>query len=201
METHRNLWFLEFPNLMGMPDTEIFREFTDLIHTRYKTDEKTQLALIKKFNSLVRPVQDHFIVPHWVMDFFKQAVEQYVIGHYFSSIIMCGEMLEFLTKRLYEIATGKEITKKISLSQCEKAVFETGKITELVNNKPVSKKFEQLRQLRNKTVHLKYIIYRNVDDDVLQYDNTIKDHNFQAFTLLLDIFHTIYDLKIFEKAY
>lgn len=57
---------------------------------------KTEAQMLLDIASL--PESTHLFFPHWIMDRFKEALGQYVRGEYWSSIALCGAIVEFITK-------------------------------------------------------------------------------------------------------
>lgn len=46
------------------------------------------------------PERIEIMVPHWIMDRLKEALNQYVKGQWLSSIVLCGAMVEFIANHL-----------------------------------------------------------------------------------------------------
>ncbi|MFW9994862.1 MAG: hypothetical protein ACFFD4_22670 [Candidatus Odinarchaeota archaeon] len=165
--------------------------------TRYSQNKKEQLNNFLELTKLKKTEKDYFTIPHWIMDSLKQVIEQYTIGHWFSSILLSGAIVEFTALTL--VRKSQRLGKVNGEPKDEKAYHCLGflKTNGLIND-DLFKELDNIRRERNKITHLDFI-KKSYDKKEEQeyYDKMIKHTSFDVIKSLIRACELLTDKKHF----
>ena len=196
---HKQSWKYQFKSLEYAPTDEVKEELRKIKHTRYIQRGK-ELSNFIEVTKMKSSDTNYLYFPHWVMDSFKQAVEQFTIGHFFSSVILCGAIIEFISIALFEKyerlneVDRKGLGKNLTNDKYLQRLFDKQKIT-----KDLMEKLRSIYQKRNDYTHLKIIKGTEEEKGQLEYDKRIREDSINVLGQLIKSFEILADEKQFEN--
>ena len=179
---HYDKWILTLPTIQATTE-ETIKEFENITYTRYKDELIRKTDLISEF--LQNNGGNSIRLSHWLMDSFKQAIDLYVNGYWYPSVVLISVMSEYIIKRIYKTSTGIN-PQSVTILEIRSYIS--------INFPTISKSILQLIDFRNDVIHLNFIITTDPkDEEVKKYDKLIEYHCRNA------IEESIHILKKIEK--
>jgi hypothetical protein len=119
---YHRFWFLRLsPELTQLKSTgseqirclreenQCLTSWESLVWNENKDRQRRPFEKLLAIRQLIQNVSV-LLFPHWVMDRFKEALDQYVRGEWLSSIVLCAAIVEFVTEDFFK-AYREEIPK------------------------------------------------------------------------------------------
>lgn len=95
-------------------------------HTRPYLDEPTRKLF--EIHEVLQPISS-LLFPNWIMDRFKEALDQYVRGEWLSSISLCGDIVEFVVNEFWA-AYAENIPQEMRQTPPSKVMKALGRLFE-----------------------------------------------------------------------
>lgn len=92
--------------------------------------------------------------PHWTMDRFKEALDQYVRGEWISSIALCGAIVEFIAGHFFRVEKQRIPGRDQKITQNAKANLLVLKTYNILYDEDYQR-LDDVRKIRNKYIHPK----------------------------------------------
>lgn len=80
----------------------------NLVWNENKDKQKPILDRLLAFQDVTRNITALLLFPQWIMDRFKEALDQYTRGEWLSSIALCGAIVEFVVGDFLEVDHYKQ---------------------------------------------------------------------------------------------
>lgn len=157
-------------------------------HTHQYTEEPTRK--VWAIRDVLQPVTK-LVFPQWIMDRYKEALDQHVRGEWMSSISLCGDIVEFIVYEFWrayneDIPHERRKTPAYStennlqtLNECDKSGENQVKIID----KDDYERLVSVRRMRDTHVH-----YRLRDTLLKDYPQRLKSDNIEALKKLAEFF-------------
>ena len=171
------LWGMNLINL-SKKSLEDWNKF--VLNENFQDREKQQ----RNIHAL--PDKKELLLPHWIMDRLKEAMDQYAKGQWLSSITLCGAIVEFLARSIpeaYEDKINKKLPKNLFVR------LQLLKCYGILDEKDY-KRLDEVRKSRNKIIHpeLKKISKVSRGPELIKYQELLKSKNLKVLENLLDFF-------------
>jgi len=172
------LWRMRLPNFSRLSNEQILEEWRKFVRNGNFQDEDKQRSNLRGF-----PDGKELLFPPWIMDRLKEAMDEYVRGHWWSSIALCGMIVEFVARSMAE-AFREKISNKFSLMKVPGGVVENLLMLKdcgILDEEDFGK-LDQVREYHDKYLHLRKIEKEEKEQEELKLDS------FKALKRLLDFF-------------
>jgi hypothetical protein len=104
----KNLTREEIDALGEEQQNQLFLNWYTLVWNENRDRQKPILNRVLAFQNVARSITGILLFPQWIMDRFKEALDQYARGEWLSSIALCGAIVEFVVADFFEVDEYKQ---------------------------------------------------------------------------------------------
>jgi hypothetical protein len=150
----RNLTREQIASLTEDQQRILLSSWNDLVWSENKEKQKSILDKLLAQQSVARNMAGELFFPLWIMDRFKEALDQYVRGEWLSSIALCGAIVEFVVGDFFEVSYYKQRIpttdrRKTNNTKTNLLVLKTYNIL----HEEDYQKLDDVRKIRNSYIH------------------------------------------------
>jgi hypothetical protein len=133
-------------------DNQYHTSWGSLVWNENKDRQRRPFEKLLAIHQLIQNVS-MLLFPHWGMDRFKEALDQYVRGEWLSSIVLCGAIVEFVTEDFFK--AYREKIPKGHLPRKRGVIKNLAKLKQfgILNDEDYCR-LREVRDLRDKHIHL-----------------------------------------------
>ncbi len=128
--------------------TESWEKLVGNENTLPAAEPRQKVVAIRRISEIIPGL---LVFPQWVMDRFKEALDQYVRGEWMSSIVLCGLVVEFVISDLFGVYRDR-IPQREKLSDIAKMNLIVLKSYGVLDDDDYQR-LDDVRNLRNRYVH------------------------------------------------